>query len=77
MKKKTPASTERAQPLLPAGHKYIIDDQGNIGRRIAGTANGNTRWVVLYHEGKYHAKVPLAKLRDFLLAEKAENTVAN
>jgi carbon monoxide dehydrogenase subunit G len=71
MKKTTPAST-KAAPLLPAGHKYIIDEQGNIGRRIAGTANGNTRWVVLYVDGKYHAKVPLAKLRDFLVTEKAQ-----
>jgi hypothetical protein len=27
---------------------------------------------VLYVDGKYHAKVPLAKLRDFLVTEKAQ-----
>jgi hypothetical protein len=73
MKKKIPAPTTEAAPLLPPGHKYIIDDQGNIGRRIAGTANGNARWVVLYVDGKYHAKVPYAKLRDFLVSEKARS----
>jgi hypothetical protein len=73
MKKKIPDPTTEAAPLLPPGHKYIIDDEGNVGRRIAGTANGNVRWVVLYVDGKYHAKVPYAKLRDFLIAEKARS----
>ena len=73
MKKKLPTATTNEVPrLLPAGHKYIIDEDGNIGRKVSGTVNGSKRWIVVYVEGKYHAKVSHDQLRDYLLAEKAE-----
>lgn len=73
MKKKIPqATTNEAPRLLPEGHRYIVDDEGVIGRKVSGTVNGSKRWIVVYHDGKYHAKVSQEQLRDFLLAEKAE-----
>lgn len=72
MKKKTPtpATTNEAPRLLPAGHRYIIDAKGNIGRRVNGTANGNQRYIVIFHDGKRVGKVSQSQLRDFLIAER-------
>lgn len=72
MKKKIPKPTTNEAPrLLPDGHRYIVDEDGNIGRKVTGTVNGNQRYIVLFHDGKRVGKVSQSQLRDFLLAERA------
>lgn len=72
MKKKIPkATTNEAPRLLPEGHRYIVDEEGNIGRKVSGTVNGNQRYIVIFHDGKRVGKVSQSQLRDFLLAERA------
>lgn len=72
MKKKIPKPTTNEAPrLLPEGHRYIVDEDGTIGRKVTGTVNGNQRYIVLFHDGKRVGKVSQSQLRDFLLAERA------
>jgi hypothetical protein len=50
--KKTPATTNEAPSLLPAGHRYVLLKDGTVARRIRSYAICGTHYYTVTVDGK-------------------------